>query len=555
LLAVNRDPRPVDTLYVYRLPALDEPGLILDSLVFDRDAALILDNTRQGIRLYRFARPLASGESLTVRFAGRLEPRGFPDGEFNNSIAANGSFMNASYLPGFGYNEHFELSDDDIRRKHDLKPKERMRSIDDPTMRLDNYIRAEGDWIAFDETTCTAPDQIAIAPGYLQREWTENGRRCFRYLMDKPILDFFATLSARYTVDRVDHNGVKLEIYHIPEHSYALASMLQASKDGLDYYSANFSPYQFRQYRVLEFPRYAGFAQAFPNTIPYSESVGFLYRKEDGDDKIDVAYFVTAHELAHQWWGHQVIGGDGQGSTMFSEGLAEYSALTVMEKRYGREAAQKFLRRELDIYLGGRGSENKKELPLLLVESQAYVHYYKASLCFYALRDYIGEAAMNAALQSFLKKWQFKGPPYPNARDLLAEFDRVTPDSLRYVLKDLFEEITFYENKTDTATATKRPDGKYAVHLVFASRKLKGDSLGNVHEVPMADYVDVGIFGEHVAGQKLGSPLLVQKVRITQKVTTLDFVVDKEPRQAGIDPYNKLIDRTPEDNVTSVKRP
>ena len=56
---------------------------------------------------------------------------------------------------------------------------------------------------------------------------------------------------------------------------------------------------------------------------------------------MDFAYFVTAHELAHQWWAHQVIGGNGQGSTMFSEGLAEYSALTVMEKRYGREAAQK----------------------------------------------------------------------------------------------------------------------------------------------------------------------------------------------------------------------
>ena len=93
-----------------------------------------------------------------------------------------------------------------------------------------------------------------------------------------------------------------------------------------------------------------------------------------------------------------------------------------------------------------------------------------------------------------------------------------------------------------------------AVHLVLRSTKLKGDSLGNTRHVPIADYVDVGVFGDHVPGQKLGEPLLVKKVKITQAVTTLDFVVPKEPKKAGIDPYNKLIDRTPEDNVVAVIR-
>ncbi|TFG89408.1 MAG: hypothetical protein E4H17_00755, partial [Gemmatimonadales bacterium] len=561
--AVNRNALPVDTLFVSlpssapspvdRWTATSNTGLALDSLVFDRAATLIHDDLPNGVRLYRFAEPLAQGESLTVHFAGRFEPRGFPNDAFNNDVAANGSFMNSQYVPGFGYQEGGELGDDDIRQRNDLAPKPRMKALDDPAVRENNYSSSDADWITFDETTCTAPDQISIAPGYLKREWTENGRRCFQYVMDRPILSFYATLSARYTVTREEHNGIALEVYHLPEHSFALPSMLQASKDGLDYYGANFSPYLYRQYRIIEFPQYAGFAQAFPNTIPYSESIGFIYRQEEGDDKIDLAYFVTAHELAHQWWAHQVIGGNGQGSTMFSEGLAEYSALTVMEKRYGREAAQKFLRRELDGYLRGRGNERKKEVPLLYVENQPYIHYQKGSLVFYALRDYIGEEQMNRALRAFIGKWALQGPPYPTGRDLLAEFERVTPDSLKYVLTDLFEEITFYENKTDSARATKRPDGRWDVHLVFNSRKLKGDSLGNTREVPMADYVDVGIFGERVAGQKLGAPLLVEKVRITQPVTTLDLVVDAEPKRAGIDPYNKLIDRTPEDNSTAVE--
>ena len=141
----------------------------------------------------------------------------------------------------------------------------------------------------------------------------------------------------------------------------------------------------------IEFPRYQGFAQAFPNTIPYSEGIGFLYGRKTATTRSTWPTSSPRTSSAHQWWAHQVVGGNGQGSTMFSEGLAEYSALTVMEKRFGREAAQKFLRRELDGYLRGRGNERKKEVPLLYVENQPYIHYQKGSLAFYALRDYIGE--------------------------------------------------------------------------------------------------------------------------------------------------------------------
>ena len=108
-------------------------------------------------------------------------------------------------------------------------------------------------------------------------------------------------------------------------------------KKSLDYCTRNFGPYQHQQVRILEFPRYARFAQSLPNTIPYSEAIGFIARVEQTDD-IDYPFYVTAHEVAHQWWAHQVIGADVQGATMLSETLAQYSALMVMEKEYGARA-------------------------------------------------------------------------------------------------------------------------------------------------------------------------------------------------------------------------
>ena len=63
--------------------------------------------------------------------------------------------------------------------------------------------------------------------------------------------------------------------------------MVRAVKRSLDYYTAHFGPYQYRQLRIVEFPRYQEFAQAFPNTVPYSEGLGFIARVREGASDID----------------------------------------------------------------------------------------------------------------------------------------------------------------------------------------------------------------------------------------------------------------------------
>src|SRR5207244_2733444 len=128
-------------------------------------------------------------------------------------------------------------------------------------------------------------------------------------------------------------------------HPYNVQRMVDAIKATLDYATANFSPYPQKVIRIVEFPRYASFAQSFPATIPYAESIGFIaeVRPHDPDD-VDYPTFVTAHEVSHQWWAHQVVGANVQGATFLSETLAEYTGLMVMKHRYGADAMKRFLR-------------------------------------------------------------------------------------------------------------------------------------------------------------------------------------------------------------------
>jgi aminopeptidase N len=371
--------------------------------------------------------------------------------------------------------------------------------------------------------------------------------------MDAPIADYFAFQSARYAVRKDvwhrDGGGpdVALEVYYQPGHEFNLDSMIAASKAALAYNSSHFGEYQYRQFRIIEFPRYATFAEAFPNTIPYSEGIGFIARVRPDDPKdIDYPYYVTAHEAAHQWWGHQVVPADVQGSSMLLETLAQYSALMVMKQHVGAAKMRKFLAYEMDRYLQGRALEQKKELPLARVENQPYIHYRKGSVVMYALADYIGEDKVNEALRRYRDAHAFKGAPYPTSAELLARLREVTPPDMQYLIDDMFERIVIYDNHAISATSKALDGGRYEVTVKVAAKKRVADELGKETDVALNDLIDIGVLDAH------DEPLALERHRIDQAESTYTMVVKGKPAKAGIDPLDKLIDRRPEDNAISV---
>jgi aminopeptidase N len=424
-----------------------------------------------------------------MNFDVEIVNRGFVNSGSNNRVVYNGTFIDSGeFFPHLGYIEGFELEDATKRKKYGLTAVQRFPKINDPKGRQRTYISGESDWVTFRTTVSTSPDQIAIAPGYLKREWTENGRRYFRYEMDSPILGFWSYLSARYEVKKDRWNDVAIEIYYDQQHPYNVDKMILGVKKSLQYFTENFGPYQHSQVRIVEFPRYARFAQSFPNTIPFSESIGFIANLKDPDD-IDYVFYVTAHEVAHQWWAHQVIGANVQGATLLSETMSQYSALMVMEKEYGREKMQRFLKYELDRYLAGRGGELVEEMPLYLVENQPYIHYRKGSLIMYALRDYVGEDKLNRAIAEYVKAVKFQMPPYTTTVDFLSYIKPIAPPN---VVRDLFESITLYENRATAASVTKR-GSQWVVKMTVEAKKFRSDGGGRETAVPLDDWIDVGV--------------------------------------------------------------
>ena len=555
---VNRSAQVIDTLLVHysydetTVYRLGQPARCLS-----RDTFICFD-------IHLLEQGLAPGDSMQLYFETKNEPNSL----FRTSspVNFNGTFIADDVFPGLGYRP-IELSGNGKRAKYGLPPlpAERPHPSDSAALR-NSYSSRDADWIAFEATVSTSADQVALAPGYLQREWQENGRRYFQYKMDSRIKDYYGFNSGRYNVLMGQWNGVSLEIYHHPGHEHNLDNMMEGLKGALAYNSRHFGPYQHRQARIIEFPVTVGqFATTFANSIPFSEIHFITDTRHEG--AIDFPLYIAAHEMAHQWWGNQLMPADVPGAKMLTESMAEYTALKVLENKYGKAGVRRFLKLNLDWYLRGRAKERKQERPLLFAEpGQDYIHYRKGALVFYAMSDYLGENNLNRAIKTYLDEVRFQEAPYTTSRDMLRHIRRGTPDSLSYLLRDLFETVTLYDNRITDVEAAPLGNGAYQVDIGFVISKYRIDGKGQisfeeegaaalpdeegnspVRSLPLADYIEIGIFGkEGASGEK--EELYLRKHKAARIHNKIRIVVDNQPAAVAVDPFFKLIDAEPGDN-------
>ena len=132
----------------------------------------------------------------------------------------------------------------------------------------------------------------------------------------------------------------------------------------------------------------------------------------------------------------------------------------------------------------------------------------------------------------------------------------VTPDSLRPLLRDLFEVNTFWQFETVRARAEQTRAGTWRVSLDVRASKVVADSAGVETEVPMDEWVEIGVFAPAKrGGGQLSAPLHVQRHRIRSGEQTITVTVPRAPALAGIDPFHVLDweEREDDNNLERVK--
>jgi hypothetical protein len=448
----NTNKQPINEIHIQKLI---ENNVTLEAITFEGGATENSKYTTYDYTIYQLNNTLNPGESIKMNFKQLFITKGFEAGNSNSNIVENGTFFNNKDFPTIGYNKKYELSDNGERSEYNLPERSNRANRTDVKELMNARSGGDSDGINFEMIIGTEIDQTAIAPGRIIKQWTENNRNYYHYKMEQPIINFYAMVSARYELkkdtwtlksDSIEKQ-IDLEIYYHKGHDYNTDRMMRSMKASLDYYSTHFSPYQYEQLRIMEFPRYAQFAQSFPGTVPFSESIGFVLDIDDETD-IDMAFYITAHEVAHQWFGMQVEAANVKGQHLILETLSQYAAMMVLKQHYPEEKVEQFLELQLEKYQDGKRRESGVEPTLALVENQKYIYYAKGALHMFELQKAIGEDQLNMALKQFIDDWNTHNGKmkkltnrYATSKDLLNYFRDVTPDDKKYMIIDLFETV------------------------------------------------------------------------------------------------------------------
>jgi hypothetical protein len=535
---LNRTEATIDAIHV--TTALGAETRVVG---FDRPARPALSDEKLGHRIYSLETPLRPGDSLRFEFEVRYDPRGFPISDIDASVVPNGTFFGAAWLPGVGYEGGREVQGAGQRRALGLPPRPEVRSQDDPVA-LTDVARLEP--IMFEAVVGTDEGQTAVAPGTLRRTWEQDGRRYFHYATDAPILNNFAFFSAAYAVREGRWNDVEIQIFHHPGHARNVERMLRSVQASLEFLTRRLGPYPHRQIRFVEHPGSGRTLYAHPINIRYME--GFAFINPEAEPRgIDLPSAVVAHEVAHQWWGNQLVPAPVEGAALLVEGLAWYSALEIVEAHHGREQLERLTGAMRASYLSPRA---RAGLPLLRANDR-FLYYRKGPLVLYAVREYVGAERVEAALRRLFERHGSRKPPLPTTLDLYRELQAVTPEELQYLLADLFEANTYWELAAKRVEAERTGTGEWRVTLDVRARKVVVDEAGVETEVPMDDLVEVGVFAAAGDGEP-GVPPYLRMHRVRSGEQRITLTVPWEPARAGIDPRNLLIDVEPGDNLAEV---
>ena len=533
---------PIDTLLIGYSKSFE---IITKDFIGKHNLTLVEHDEDSNMLMYKFNESFEPGDSIEFHFTLVNEPSGFNGRGATGSILKNGTFIDSMLFPYIGYNSNIELTTERRRKKYGLPEQDLMPETTDPWGLSRSYISRDADWISYELTVSTSSDQIALAPGELVAEWTEQGRNYYTYKIDNNVLNFYAFLSARYEVFRDKFNDIDLEIYYHKDHTYNLDNMMRGLKEALEYYTNAFGPYPHSILRIAEFPRYHAYAQAFPTLIPFSEGIGFIANLKK--DTIDYPFYITAHEAAHQWWGHQVVGGMTRGSIMLTESFTEYSSLMVVKKNYSDELYRQQLRYAQLDYLTGRTGESRYELPLAQVERQAYLYYHKGMITMNAASRLLGEDVLNSALREFADQTRYTANPYTHTAEFMQVLDASVPDSLKVIIDDMFNKIVLYDHKIDNVNTIALDDERFQTTLDFTTEKRYYDEKGVPEIVEYSGWLEIGLLN------KDKEVIQLEKVYINQKTNKLEIVSTEKPAEILLDPYLLTIDQIPYNNYESIK--
>ncbi len=408
---------------------------------------------RNGLYEISLPEPLKPGGETTLRmtYGGILNPgSGKTTPNFGEWIFEDAIFVDSfgvTFLPTVGYVSPDSPNQDTSDSR--MTPEELARHFDGVHSSL---LGGHGTFSVKLEVSVPS-DLTALSSGTMTGERIEGDRAFFNFETDHPVY-FFPIMAGRYEVKTQGDCSV----YYHKGHEQNIDTILTALDRSKRFYSAIYSPYPFSELRIVEFPRFAGFAMGHPSIIPFSEALGFLTKGDDGISNIN--FMVTAHEAAHQWWGTVTTPAPVPGAAFLTEALAHYSTL-LMEERFNGRVAVRNRRIEFEkLYVESRTPDVERSIVRIdgSEQSDTPLWYNKGGMVFWMVSETIGRENLIKALRTFIEEFAFQYD-HPTIHDLLGHIRAQAGPEHEDFLRQWFYEVVLPKPEVTSASSAKKGDG------------------------------------------------------------------------------------------------
>jgi ABC-2 type transport system permease protein len=422
------------------------------NLTWTMNGAAYKPDTASLLYLFTPPTPLMPGDSLRIGFSYNgtetgASRNGGGAGEF---ILPSGVVMTSfspRWFPTVGYIEGIGVKDG----KNDYEPRQYpddfYEGITEPAFgsELPTTTRI---------AITTPASFTANSVGEKVSDSTSGGRRTVVWKSDHPVMAFNVVAG-----EWKEKKGTGTSLFYYDGHPYNVKEMSEALDAARRYYGEWFGEFPWKELKVSEFPALSTYAQGFPTNITFSEGIGFLTKS---DPKTNLAFLVTAHESAHQWWGNMLQPGRGPGGNILSEGMAHFSTALLIQLAKGERDGIEFRKRIESRYGENRQADAERKL-LRNDGSKAgdgTVTYDKSGWVFWMLLDRMGREPTLRGMKDFIAAYN-GNPDHPVLYDFVAHMRKYAPDTASFddFARQWFDTVVVPEYRVHDAKTVAEGNG------------------------------------------------------------------------------------------------
>ncbi|MCG8331048.1 MAG: hypothetical protein MI974_25370 [Chitinophagales bacterium] len=529
----NRTSKVLDSLLITeRLP--------LEKIEID-GANLIYKDEKQGVYLFEFEHSIAPQDEFLLTYKLEHTPQNYREKDY---VVRNGTYLRHQDVePFFGYRESLEIQNDFERKKRSLPPLEEQEELDEHIHATSQIGRVD-----FETTVSTISGQQVLTVGECLNTWEEDKRSYFHYQTPQVILPAIAYLSAAYDSKHAMHKDIEIRQFYHPGHAANVQTMEDLAIKTLDYCEANYGDYPLSSLTIAEVPGYWNFA-GFAHTGLICMNEEEMYIMDQEASNFNVIAKRTIHEVAHQWWGHQLAPMREEGASFLVEGITQYIEALLMEKHFGKPARYQLSRSAHSRYFTGRAYAQEKEAPLYLVEgNQAYLSYGKSQIVMMALRDLIGEEALNKILRQLMMECSGASDFMATTTYFLDLVFQHTPVEYHSLIEDWFQKVIRYDLSITNTQVERLDDGKYQASITIEAHRWQTNDAGGEYEILMDELITIGAFSTEVETANDEDIMYLKSHQLKNGENIVHIELSERPQVIRIDPYGTRIDKVLGDN-------